>query len=137
MNNVIEKYNHCDEKLWTYIGKFCADKKIRDELGIAISSNEDCVWYLLFNISNYTHEKQLCGFCCAEEKRNYIYFKHDFVFLCYRGKGIYKKLFNYRADQWLNKTIKATANKQSLDMYIKNNFVIKSRKGKYFNVIKN
>ena len=100
MNNIIEKYNHCDDKLWIYIGKFCADKNIRKELGIAISSNENCVWYLLFNISNYTHKKQLCGFCCAEEKQNYIYFKHDYVFLCYRNKGIYKKLFNYRLNQW-------------------------------------
>lgn len=121
-------YNHSDIELWRNIGIYCVCTSIIKELGINITSNENCIWFLYFK------NDELCGFCCAEKRKNYVYFKHDYVVEKYRNNGIYKTLFEFRLLYFQDIDIKATCNNNSLSQYLKNGFEIKRKNGKFTNV---
>jgi len=127
----IHKFNHSDTEFWTNIGSMFVDAKIINELGISITSNENCIWFVA--VIDYS----IVGFCCAEKRKDYYFFKHDFVLSEFRNKGIYSELFNKRIEHYSDCRIKSTCNKNSLKTYLKNGFKIENTIGKYFKVTKN
>ncbi len=124
------EYSHSHPSLWTEIGRFCADREVSKELGINITSNDNCSWFLAF-IDN-----RLIGFCCAENKKDHIVFKHDFVVKSFRNNGVYKELFKFRLLSFKDKRIKSVCNENSIGTYLLNGFKLTGINGKYKKVIK-
>jgi hypothetical protein len=125
----IEMFNHDDEKLWCRIGKFFADKKIRQELGGPMSSDTNHKWWVA------EVKGRVSGFACVEMMKKTIFFRHAYVLEAYRSNGVYASLLTARirfakAGQWGHITAYCTAgSKPSLE---KAGFKLIGERGKYF-----
>lgn len=86
----IEMYRHADERLWARIGRFFADRKVRQELGGPMSSDERYTWWVA------TVGGKIAGFAAVETLKRAAFFRHAYVLEPYRANGVYATLLAAR-----------------------------------------
>ncbi|MEC1524055.1 GNAT family N-acetyltransferase [Neobacillus niacini] len=85
-----------------------------------IRNTENTIWF------GAKYGEEIVGIVSCVIKETFVYYNTDFVRKEFRGKGIYKRLFEERDKyvETLNKNlIKAKCTPYSLRLYLKNDFV--------------
>lgn len=86
----IEMYRHGDDRLWARIGRFFADRKVRQELGGPMSSDERYTWWVAIV------RGKIAGFAAVEVIKQAAFFRHAYVLEPYRENGAYTALLAAR-----------------------------------------
>lgn len=91
----IDKFSHGDDELWSWIGRYGFDPKIRKVLGGPLSSYEDTVWFLALD---YTFQEvgrvDLAGFAALKVHQKTL--AHLYILSQYRSNGLAERLTNER-----------------------------------------
>jgi GNAT superfamily N-acetyltransferase len=95
---------------------------------VTLDNPKGAVWFAAVDVNN---ENAIIGFVCAVVKGKTVRFKSDYIAPEYRGKGIYRSLFEKRLRGASCKAQRATAfcTPLSLPTYLKFGFQVKSWKG--------
>jgi GNAT superfamily N-acetyltransferase len=91
---VLSVFHHADDALWGKIGRYFADRVVRQELGGPLSSDDAYTWWVAED--NGT----VVGFAAVEVSSKSAKLRHAFVRHNYRGRGAYQTLLTARLD-WL------------------------------------
>lgn len=121
----IKQVAHGDE-LWPLLCPFAVSRKVRDELGIAISSDENYVWFFVLDSDNVVGFAAV-EFCNGSKAK----FRHAYVTEHHRGRGIYKWLLKAREDISSGKLAIIIVNNDTLEITSRLGYSIKNKRGKY------
>lgn len=132
MSILVLKSKENPEKFWPLMGPAFASASIRRELGIAMSDNDDCIWFVSVK------DNALVGFACLEIKKKGCYFRHAYVVKEERNHGVFSDLLNKRLKhaESLGLPIYVTAAPDIQETYKKQGFITQSTRGKYATMVK-
>jgi GNAT superfamily N-acetyltransferase len=116
---------HDSEGFWEMMGRFFADRHIRKELGMAMSSDERYTWFVAVNGAT------VLGFCAAVFTPAGVEFKHRWVLPSHRGQGIGYALFEARLEFARDRPIKAVAVPSVQALFERHGFVKVRQQGRY------
>lgn len=125
-----------DSKFYSAIGPYALSKEVTIEMhDLQYGSLYDMPyanWIILTDNKDDT-----IGFCAMFEKEKEIFFDNCYVDPKHRGKGYGKELFKIRMNMAKSKAngrkIKGiTMNDIQYNIYLKNGFILKSKRGKYY-----
>jgi hypothetical protein len=122
----VKKAIHGDANLWTALCPFAVSRKVRRELGIAISSDENHVWFLVFDKSNCVAIAAV-EFCNGSKAK----FRHAYVVDEHRERGLYKLLLDLREKTATGKQVTLTVTVDALSIVLKAGYIKIGRRGKY------
>ncbi len=89
----IKHYFHGEGDFWHRMGHCFASALIQRELGVPLTSDEACTWFLAFD------GDALAGFAAIKLlKGDVAELKHSYVFPAYRNNGVYTLLLRARLD---------------------------------------
>lgn len=104
------------------IAPMALSKIAQAELGCAVWSDPSHTWFVAYDNDNDINP---IGMCAAREgKGMYHQYCHDFVLPVYRGKGIYRMLFEKRVNWASGYPAKAACTKMSIGTYLLHGFVV-------------
>lgn len=87
----IERYAHGERDFWQVMGPHFASARIHRELGIPMTSDESCTWFIALA------DGAVAGFAAVRVlKNNVTELKHAYVFESYRQQGVYTQLLHAR-----------------------------------------
>lgn len=113
------------ERFWELMGRFFADRCIRKELGMAMSSDERYTWFVAIE------GETVLGFCAAVNTPAGVEFKHRWVQPSRRGQGIGRALFDARLEFAKDRPIKAIVVPSVQSLFERRGFVKVRQQGRY------
>lgn len=122
---IIKTMTQDSEGFWQLMGRFFADRCVRRELGMAMSSDESYTWFVAIDGDT------VLGFCAAVATRAGIEFKHRWVLPSHRGQGIGRALFEARLDFAGDRPIKAVAVPSVQALFERHGFTKVRQQGRY------
>ena len=126
----IKQYAHGEGDFWCKMGPFFASRQVRNELGIAMSSDESYTWFVAFN------GDEVVGFAAVEITGGTAVLRHAYVNPANRANGIYAKMLEARMVSGKGRAslIKVTANVDSIEHLRGHGFTAVSTRGQYTNM---
>ena len=106
---------------------FLVSYKVRRELGIAISSTPEYIWFLIYDGEN------LIAFAVLEPGET-AWLRHAYIMPEYREQRLYCELLDLRmneANQVEAKSIRTIANPSTAETFERRGFSLVSERGKY------
>ena len=113
------------EGFWQLMGRFFADRYVRKELGMAMSSDERYTWFIAIDGAT------VLGFCAAVATPAGIEFKHRWVLPSHRGQGIGRALFKARLNFAGDRPIKAIVVPSVQSLFERHGFIKVRQQGRY------
>lgn len=130
---ILNSFFEWDYCFFTMMGKYFSRKEIIKEMGSQLYSNENMLWYVLYNNIN-----DVIGFASIEEKKDYYYLDNVYIIKKYRNNGYCKKIINKIINDNNKKPIKLIANNEiAIKMYKKYGFKEYGKNGSYLKMILN
>lgn len=121
------KTTEADPSFRIDIYPFLVSPRVRRELGIAISSTPEYVWFLVYN------GQKLIAFAALEPGET-AWLRHAYIVPDYRSQGLYNELLDLRINEAVEtgaKIIKTIAAPSTVDIFEKRGFRLVSERGKY------
>lgn len=128
----IKKMTHGNPKLWQALCPLAVSRKARKELGIAISSDENYTWLVVFAGDESVAAIAAVEFCNGSK----AIFRHAYVVEGHRGCGLYTKLLDLREQLAVGKRVIITVNENTIDVVLKAGYTEIGKRGKYTTVEK-
>lgn len=124
----IRKTNDADPSFRIDIYPFLVSQEVRRELGIAISSTPEYIWFLAYD------GKRLGAFAALEPGET-AQLRHAYVSPEYRKQGLYGQLLDLRIEEAqrleATKSIKTVAAPSTAEIFENHGFCLVARRGKY------
>lgn len=118
-----------DEIPWDLVGPLFCSRVVHRELGIAVTTSPEHVWFLAFSGEN------VAGFAAVEHKKSKAIFRHAYVVSAYRDKGLYALLLEKRERYIFSKNkpclMETVASQNSAGWLQKQGWIEQRRRGKY------
>lgn len=114
-----------DEKFYSLMGRFFADRGIIKELDNQLYNDDKTNWYV------YIEKKVIKGFVSVQEKADHNYIDNFYVLEAFRDSTIGGQLLDKTVDS-NRKTKTITRNVKALKMFINRGFEEKRRNGRYY-----
>lgn len=83
----IERIEHGDPRLWTWLGPFLASRAVHRELGGALYSTAGVVWWVATN-----EDGDVVGFASLRTTRTAAWHDYTYVVPAARGRGVHALL---------------------------------------------
>ena len=122
---IIQTMSQDSEGFWELMGRFFADRGIRKELGMAMSSDERYTWFIA------VEDSAVLGFCAAVDMHAGVEFKHRWVLPSRRDQGIGRALFEARLNFAGDRPVKAIVVPSVQALFERHGFVKVRQQGRY------
>lgn len=131
-----------DNEFYGYVGPFAMNRTVTEEMHDlqygSIYDEPYATWFIALD-----DDGKLLGFAAVFEKPkpNEVFLDNCYILPEHRGKGIGQELFKHRQEyaesiQGKRKIKAITKNDVQYHIYLKNGFVLTSKRGKYYWVVK-
>lgn len=123
----IKRYKHGEGDFWNLMGPFFASAAVRRELEIAMSSDENYIWFLALDGG------AVIGFAALEMNGEVAILRHAYVVPERRANGIYVKILAARLDYAKTRAslLKVTADPEMTETLKAQGFEVVSHRGKF------